>query len=139
MLLSQPIKVMWLQTISSIVLLLYLPSCTDPEIHPGFKIQEIEVGQGKDEVGKFDSVVLRYTGKFQDGTVFDSSGNESRKYSMRSATLIDGWKVGLLGMRVGGKRRLVIPPEMAFGKKGKARRIPPDATLIFDIELLEIR
>ena len=108
----------------------------DPADHPGFKIKNIKKGKG-DPVGAMDTVFVKYTGKFRDGTVFERA-KKPKEYSMFSRTLISGFKMGLAGMRRGGKRVVTIPPELAFGEKGKLGKIPPNATLIFEIELLRI-
>lgn len=108
----------------------------DPADHPGFKIKDVKKGKG-DPVGAMDTVFVKYTGKFRDGTVFERAKNP-KEYSMFSRTLIAGFKMGLAGMRRGGKRVVTIPPELAFGEKGKLGKIPPNATLIFEIELLRI-
>lgn len=121
------------------VLLLSSSACLnlpDPADHPGFKIKEVKKGKG-DPVGAMDTVFVKYTGKFRDGTVFEQAKNP-KEYSMFSRTLISGFKMGLAGMRQGGKRVVTIPPELAFGEKGKLGKIPPNATLIFEIELLRI-
>ncbi|NRA68014.1 MAG: FKBP-type peptidyl-prolyl cis-trans isomerase [Pseudobacteriovorax sp.] len=131
----------WLTRITiSFLLGISLMSCDQVEVHPDFKMEDMASGSGP-EVGRFDAVHVYYEGRLQKSNqVFDTNKNEPkpRRYSMRSSTLIDGWKVGLIGMKAGGKRRLIIPPEMAFGPGGKGQRIPPGATLIFDIELVKI-
>ena len=112
----------------------------DPKNYPQLKIEDLKAGKGSSAVGTRDTIHVHYRGLFADGTEFDSSykRGKAKRFNMRSSTLIKGWKIGIQGMRVGGKRRLVIPPDLAFGAKGKASRIPPNATLTFDIELLEI-
>ena len=119
-----------------------LTACTkyDPKDFPNLKIDILDEGKGKEIVGPTDTLKVHYVGKFVDGRVFDSSYTKSqpKRFSMFSSTIIQGWKVGVTGMRVGGKRRLTIPPELAFGEKGRFNSIPPNTTLIFDIELLEI-
>ena len=119
--------------------LLPFMSCTpDPNDFPDLKIKELKIGKGE-VVGGWDTIKVHYTGKFTNGRVFDSTeGKEARSYSMRSKSLIMGWRVGIQGMKVGGKRRLIIPPSLAFGEKGKYGSIPPNATLIFDIDLVGI-
>ena len=119
--------------------LLSFVNCTpDPKDYPELEVKELEIGRG-DTVGGWDSIKVHFTGKFTDGRIFDSTeGKEARSYNMRSRSLIMGWRVGIQGMKVGGKRRLIIPPSMAFGEKGKFGSIPPNATLIFDIHLVGI-
>lgn len=112
----------------------------DPKNYPQLKMKDLKLGQGDEVVGTGDTVKVHYIGKFTNGKVFDSSykRQKPKRFSMRSSTLIKGWKIGVQGMKLGGKRRLTIPPDLAFGEKGKFNSIPPNATLIFDIELVEI-
>ena len=131
-----------MNTLFKIAMFIALTACTnlDPKDFPNLKIDILEEGNGKEKVGSTDTVKVHYVGRFVDGQVFDSSytKNQPKRFSMFSTTIIKGWKVGVVGMKVGGKRRLTIPPELAFGEKGKFNTIPPNSTLIFDIELLEI-
>lgn len=101
----------------------------------GVSIAELVTGEGElFEEG--DTIRVTYTGWLEDGTVFCSQqGEEGVEFD--SNILIDGWVAGMIGMRVGGSRRLVIPPELAYGAAGTSS-IPPDATLTFDVDLLEI-
>jgi len=88
-----------------------------------------------------DKLSLHYTGKLQDGTVFDSSrrdGREPLTFQLGAGNIIPGWNKGLVGMCVSEKRKLTIPPNFAYGETGHPPVIPPDATLYFDVELLEI-
>ena len=106
----------------------------------GLKYTEIEPGSG-DSPEPGETVVVHYTGWLEDGTKFDSSLDRGTPFSFPIGTgqVIAGWDEGLATMQVGGKRRLVIPPELAYGPEGRPPVIPPNATLIFDVELLEIR
>lgn len=81
---------------------------------------------------------VEYTGTFPDGEQFDST-NEPFRFALGGGQNIPGWDEGVLGMRVGGVRRLVIPPELAYGDDGLPPRVPPDATLVYRIELVEAR
>ena len=102
-------------------------------------IQETKVGQGIAALS-FSVVDVHYTGKLEDGTVFDSSSGrgEPLRFTLGTGQVIRGWDIGILGMKPGGKRVLTIPPELAYGKKGAGSVIPPNATLIFDVELVSL-
>jgi FKBP-type peptidyl-prolyl cis-trans isomerase len=84
------------------------------------------------------TISVWYTGKLTDGKVFDSNvGKEP--LTMPLTSLIQGWQEGLLTMKVGGKRRLIVPPDIGYGASGSPPTIPPNATLVFDIELLKVQ
>ncbi len=98
------------------------------------------VGEGL-EAEKFDILTVHYTGKLEDGTVFDSSKNPGRdpfRFTVGLGQVIRGWDEGFVGMKIGGTRTLTIPPEMGYGVRGAGDAIPPNATLIFEVELLEV-
>lgn len=100
---------------------------------------DIEVGTGAEAVaGK--NVTVNYVGTLTDGTKFDSSydRNESFSFPLGGGRVIKGWDQGVEGMKVGGKRKLVIPPELGYGSRGAGASIPPDSTLVFEIELLGV-
>lgn len=102
-------------------------------------IEELEVGNGETaESGQ--SVTVHYTGWLTDGSKFDSSldRNSPFSFSLGKGMVIRGWDEGVAGMKVGGKRKLTIPPEMGYGERGAGGVIPPNATLIFEVELLGI-
>jgi FKBP-type peptidyl-prolyl cis-trans isomerase FkpA len=104
----------------------------------GLEYEELECGDG-DEVERGDRVAVHYTGMLDDGTEFDSSrGGEPVAFVLASGDLIEGWVEGIPGMREGGRRKLTIPPELGYGEAGNPPVIPPDATLIFDVEVVSI-
>ena len=108
------------------------------QMNANLKIEDLKVGSGAEAVeGK--SVTVHYVGTLEDGTKFDSSYDRSQPFtfSLGAGYVIEGWEKGVLGMKVGGKRRLVIPPELGYGNKS-AGSIPPNSTLIFEIELLNV-
>jgi FKBP-type peptidyl-prolyl cis-trans isomerase len=107
------------------------------------KIEDQVVGTGA-EAGPGKMVTVHYTGTLTDGSKFDSSLDRNQPFSFRmskdpaSRQVIEGWEKGLTGMKVGGKRRLIIPPQLAYGPEGHPPVIPPSATLVFDIQLLSV-
>jgi FKBP-type peptidyl-prolyl cis-trans isomerase len=108
------------------------------EVTEGLTYVELECGDG-DEATEGDTVSVHYTGKLEDGTEFDSSeGGTPFEFTIGTGGVIEGWEKGVPGMRVGGKRELTIGPDLAYGDSGAGGVIPPGATLIFEIELLEI-
>ena len=105
---------------------------------PKVKIEDTQSGTGA-AAKDGDQITVDYTGKLQDGTVFDSSvGKTPFQFTLGAGQVIPGWDQGLLGMKVGGKRTLTIPPSLAYGDQGAGGVIPPNATLIFDVELISI-
>jgi FKBP-type peptidyl-prolyl cis-trans isomerase len=107
----------------------------------GVRYVDLKAGTGEEaRDGKI--LEVHYTGWLKDGgTKFDSTQESTEPLTLRlgAGDVIKGLDEGLVGMKVGGKRRLVIPPELGFGKEGGGERIPPDATLIYEVELLAVR
>ena len=103
----------------------------------GLVYQELSPGTGAQPKAT-DTVTVHYTGTLVDGTVFDSSIPRGKPTSFPLNRVIDGWTEGIPMMRVGGKARLVIPPDLAYGAKGMSG-IPPNAILVFEIELLAVK
>lgn len=104
------------------------------------KIEDLKVGTGAEAVaGK--TVTVNYTGWLTDGTKFDSSLDSGQPFSFVLGTgyVIPGWDQGVAGMKVGGKRRLTVPPALGYGANGAGGVIPPNATLVFDVELLNVQ
>jgi hypothetical protein len=106
----------------------------------GLKIDDVTVGKGA-ETHPGDTVRVHYTGSLLDGTTFDSSRPRGTPFEFKvgAGQVIRGFERGVLGMRVGGVRKVTIPPEMGYGRKGAPPIIPPNATLIFEIELLDVK
>ena len=107
----------------------------------GLKYQDLTVGDGA-EVKAGDTASMHYTGWLEDGTKFDSSVDRGQPFDfpLGAGRVIKGWDEGVAGMRIGSKRKLTIPPELGYGATGAAGGvIPPDATLIFEVELLAIK
>lgn len=105
----------------------------------GLKYQDLQTGQGAlAESGK--NVSVHYTGWLTDGSKFDSSVDRGQPFSFQlgAGQVIRGWDEGVKGMRVGGKRKLTIPPDLGYGERGAGGVIPPGATLVFDVELLGV-
>jgi FKBP-type peptidyl-prolyl cis-trans isomerase len=103
------------------------------------QIEELMVGTGAEaKAGK--SVAVHYTGTLTNGSKFDSSRdrNEPFEFQLGAGMVIKGWDQGIAGMKVGGRRKLTIPPELGYGAGGYPPVIPPNSVLIFDVELIEV-
>ena len=105
----------------------------------GLQYWDIKVGNGT-EAKSGDHVKVHYTGWFTSGKKFDSSVDAQQPYSftLGAGNVIKGWDEGVAGMKIGGKRQLHIPPELAYGEQGYKKIIPPNSALIFDIQLLAV-
>ena len=132
-------KINW-QIITFAVMLIAV-SCSKEKqtMSNGLVIEDLKIGDGQ-EVEKFNIVTVNYTGLLENGTKFDSSLNPGRtpfRFTVGAGQVIKGWDEGLMGMKIGGKRKLTIPPELGYGSRDNGP-IPANSTLIFEIDLLTI-
>lgn len=106
----------------------------------GMKIETLKEGSGQIAKNN-DKVSVHYTGTLENGTKFDSSLDRGQPFEfiLGIGQVIQGWDLGVTGMKIGEKRKLTIPSELGYGESGAGRIIPPNATLIFEVELLEIK
>jgi FKBP-type peptidyl-prolyl cis-trans isomerase len=112
----------------------------DPGAVSQLKVEDLAPGTGEGAKDG-DTVVVHYTGTLTNGKKFDSSVDRGKPFPVKlgARRVIPGWEQGLKGMKTGGKRKLTIPPHLAYGPKGAGGVIPPNATLIFEIEMIEIK
>ena len=129
-------KIKWLIAMA-IMLLVAGCSKDNKNMNGELIIEDIIVGQGAEAV-KYSIVTVNYTGWLEDGTKFDSSlnpGREPLRFTLGAGQMIQGFDQGIPGMKVGGKRKLTIPPNLGYGSQDKGI-IPPNSTLIFELDLL---
>jgi len=105
----------------------------------GLEFQDVVIGEGR-EISRGALVQVHYEGRLSDGSMFDSSQSKGRPFQFVFGTgrVIKGWDLGLVGMRVGGKRNLLVPSRLAYGERKIGDKIPPHSDLSFTIELLEV-
>ena len=132
-------KIKW--QIPVMIAMVLIAGCSkDKEVMDGeLIIEDLKVGEGN-AVTQYNIVTVNYTGWLTDGTKFDSSLNPGRtpfRFTVGGGQVIKGWDEGLIGMKVGGKRKLTIPPSMGYGSQDMGD-IPPNSTLVFEIDLLII-
>lgn len=104
----------------------------------GLTFVDVETGNGE-AVSADATIVVHYTGRLIDGKKFDSSRDRDAPLTLSLKDVIQGWKEGIPGMKVGGRRKLIVPPELGYGERGAGTTIPPGATLVFDVEVLEAK
>ncbi len=123
------------------------PSATQPAkvgqrvtLPSGLEYEDETIGTGA-VPRRGDRVTVHYVGTLQDGTKFDSSRDRQEPFTFEigKGEVIKGWDEGVMTMHVGGRRKLIIPPQLAYGSQGAGGVIPPNATILFDVELLAIR
>ena len=128
--------------LSCFALCVLVCACSTPA--PGFKSTDLVVGTGE-QASKGDTLVMHYTGWLyvhgNRGKKFDSSLDSGQPFSFKlgAGEVIEGWDRGIEGMKVGGKRELLIPPQLGYGTKGAPPDIPPNSTLDFEVQLLSIK
>lgn len=119
---------------------LITPQPTQIMVSPDLKIEDLKTGDGTEATaGK--SVTVHYTGTLTNGTKFDSSLDRGEPFTFKlgAGEVIAGWDQGVQGMKVGGKRKLTIPPQLGYGDQSIGDKIPAGSTLVFEVELLEVK
>ena len=116
------------------------PTPTPTMVPNGLQLEDLKVGTGP-EAKSGQVVTVHYTGTLTNGQKFDSSVDRGQPFSfiLGGGMVIKGWDQGLLGMKVGGKRKLIIPPDLAYGERGAGGVIPANATLVFEVDLLGVQ
>ncbi len=117
------------------------PKVEIPKGDPPTKLETEDIVKGKGKTAKKgDSVTVQYVGVLYDGTEFDASWNRNEPFpfELGAGMVIPGWDEGVAGMKVGGRRKLIIPPDQAYGPQGQPPTIPPDSTLVFVVDLLKV-
>jgi hypothetical protein len=119
------------------------PTPAAPPADPNAKLEmkDLTVGKGA-EAKAGDSVTVHYVGTLPNGTEFDASkkhGDDGFTFELGKGRVIKGWDDGVAGMKVGGKRKLTIPPHLGYGARGAGEKIPPNSTLLFEVELLSVK
>jgi len=112
------------------------PESSIIKMNNGLQIQDLKVGTGAQALNGY-AVAVNYIGTLENGTKFDSSYDRGQpfQFQLGAGQVIKGWDIGVAGMKVGGKRKLIIPPALAYGERGIGP-IPPNSTLVFEVELL---
>ena len=116
------------------------PATAVKTLADGLQVQDIKLGTGAEAV-KGKTISVHYTGWLTDGTKFDSSLDSGKpfQFNLGAGMVIKGWDEGVAGMKVGGVRRLIIPPALGYGSQGAGGVIPPNATLVFEVQLLGVQ
>ena len=129
-----------MRKIYCIILLLSIIKPNTYTTESGIIVTDYVIGEGPSPE-RGDRVVVHYTGRFMDGEEFDSSHSRGKPFEfvLASGSVIKGWDEGVATMKVGGKRKLIIPSHLGYGQRGAGKVIPPNATLHFDVELIEVK